>query len=167
MLPLLLSLKVALGENNAVQMAADVPDSTSTSLRVVTPPPLSSPVREAERVCGKVSSTVFPYNIPFGAHYSTKIEKMSQALALKFGKCPTELKFVYDSHRISRNDTLRDIGFQDGDTIFCFPEQTGGKPVIYLFSPIEQEVAIKLSLTNKWRFSAIYPGVPPRITTRH
>lgn len=36
----------------------------------------------------------------------------------------------------------------------------GGKPVIYLFSPIEQEVSVQLSLVNEWRFSAVYPVVP-------
>ncbi|KAK0480773.1 hypothetical protein IW261DRAFT_1685299 [Armillaria novae-zelandiae] len=34
-----------------------------------------------------------------------------------------------------------------------------GKPVIYLFSPIEQEVSVQQSLINEWRFSAVYPVV--------
>lgn len=176
-LPLLLSLKITLGENNLVHIAAPgmvrmtedcflrltvciVPDSTSTPVRGVTPPPLSSPVREAEKFSGKITSDVFPYNISFTAHYSTKIEKVIQAIAPKFGKCPTVLKFIYGDYRIDQNSTFGDIGFQDGDTIFCFPEQTGGKPVIYLFSPIEQEVSVQLSLVNEWRFSAVYPVVP-------
>ncbi|KAK0238179.1 hypothetical protein EDD85DRAFT_1005714 [Armillaria nabsnona] len=159
-LPLLLSLKITLGENNAVHIAAPVPDSTSTPVRGVTPPPLSSPVREAEKFSGKIASDVFPYDISFTAHYSTKIEKMIQAIAPKFGICPTVLKFIYGDYRIDRNSTFGDIGFQDGDTIFCFPERTGGKPVIYLFSLIEQEVSVQLSLVNEWRFSAVYPVVP-------
>ncbi|KAK0220013.1 hypothetical protein IW262DRAFT_1381981 [Armillaria fumosa] len=85
---------------------------------------------------------------------------MMQVIARKFGECPTKLKFFYGDDQIDHNSTLSGIGFQDGDTIFCFPEQTGGKPVIYLFSPIEQEVSVKLSLVNEWRLSAIYPVVP-------
>ncbi|TFK53741.1 hypothetical protein OE88DRAFT_1626659 [Heliocybe sulcata] len=39
-------------------------------------------------------------------------------------------------------------------------ELVGGKPVIYLFSPTEQEVAVTISLVPQWSFSAIYPVVP-------
>ncbi|EFI26609.1 ubiquitin family protein [Coprinopsis cinerea okayama7 len=38
--------------------------------------------------------------------------------------------------------------------------QRGGKPVIYVFSPIEREVSVKLSLVPQWELSAIYPVVP-------
>jgi hypothetical protein len=34
------------------------------------------------------------------------------------------------------------------------------KPVIYLFSPVDRDASIKLSLSSDWSFSTIYPEVP-------
>jgi len=42
-----------------------------------------------------------------------------------------------------------------------------GKPVIYLFSPSEIEVSVKLSLIPEWNISAIYPVVPIKSPTAH
>jgi hypothetical protein len=36
----------------------------------------------------------------------------------------------------------------------------GKKPVIYLFSPKDIDVAVKLSLVPMWSFSSVYPIVP-------
>ncbi|KAF8215610.1 hypothetical protein K438DRAFT_1523318, partial [Mycena galopus ATCC 62051] len=41
--------------------------------------------------------------------------------------------------------------------------QRGGKPVIYLYSPVEAEVSVALTLTRDWSFSAIYPVVPTKL----
>ncbi|KAG7087635.1 hypothetical protein E1B28_013583 [Marasmius oreades] len=35
-----------------------------------------------------------------------------------------------------------------------------GKPVIYLFSPLEREVRVRLGLAPQWSISALYPVVP-------
>ncbi|KAJ7129884.1 hypothetical protein C8R43DRAFT_896591 [Mycena crocata] len=43
-----------------------------------------------------------------------------------------------------------------------FHEQRGGKPVIYLYSPMERDVSVALTLTPEWSFSAVYPVVPTK-----
>ncbi|KAF9061948.1 hypothetical protein BDP27DRAFT_1234272 [Rhodocollybia butyracea] len=51
---------------------------------------------------------------------------------------------------------------EDGDIVNIYPEQTGGKPIIYIFPPTGQEemdVSVSLSLIQQWKFSAIYPVV--------
>jgi len=54
----------------------------------------------------------------------------------------------------------------DGDIINLWVEQVGGKPVIYLYSPSDVDVSVKLSLSPEWSFSAIYPVVAPKQENR-
>ncbi|KAJ7118098.1 hypothetical protein C8R44DRAFT_832240 [Mycena epipterygia] len=42
------------------------------------------------------------------------------------------------------------------------PTLRGGKPVIYLFSPVVVDAAVRLTLTRDWDLSAIYPVVPQK-----
>ncbi|EUC55128.1 ubiquitin family protein, putative [Rhizoctonia solani AG-3 Rhs1AP] len=58
-------------------------------------------------------------------------------------------------------DTLARHRIENGDEIEVMPIRTGGKPVIYLFSPLPiLDVRVQLSLVKAWRFSAIYPPTP-------
>lgn len=41
------------------------------------------------------------------------------------------------------------------------------KPVIYLYSPVDIDASVKLSLSPEWRFSAIYPVVTPKQNGEH
>ncbi|KAJ7662692.1 hypothetical protein DFH06DRAFT_987115 [Mycena polygramma] len=50
----------------------------------------------------------------------------------------------------------------NGANIDIFESQSGGKPVIYIYSPTETEVSVALMLTSEWDFSTIYPVVPTK-----
>ena len=65
-----------------------------------------------------------------------------------------------EAQRCSEFDTVEKIGLEDGDGLHLLEKVTGGKPVIYLFSPKMLEAEVKLSLIPQWNFSAIYPVVP-------
>ncbi|KAK0192574.1 hypothetical protein F5146DRAFT_1190868 [Armillaria mellea] len=152
-----LSLKITLDERELIapHLVTDVP------VRAAPPPPLLSTVGSAERVSGKVidrSSSLIEMH--FTASYSAKIAKLFPLFASKIGACLNEIQFLYEGLRIHHDTTFAEVDFLDGDIINCRRLQVGGKPVIYLFSPIEQEVSVQLSLVNEWCFSAVYPVVP-------
>ncbi|KAF9059741.1 hypothetical protein BDP27DRAFT_1453066 [Rhodocollybia butyracea] len=57
---------------------------------------------------------------------------------------------------------LGKLGMEDGDEVLVYTEQTGGKPVIYVFPPAgreEMDVSVCVSLVPQWKFSAVYPVV--------
>ncbi|KAF5328175.1 hypothetical protein D9619_013438 [Psilocybe cf. subviscida] len=60
------------------------------------------------------------------------------------------------------NKSIGEYGIQDGDDIWLFRHQIGGKPVIYLFPPegTDVDAEVRLELLPEWRFSAVYPVVP-------
>ncbi len=60
--------------------------------------------------------------------------------------------------RISPNDTPATLGMENHAIIDVHRSRQGGKPVIYLFSPIElPSVNVALTLCNEWEYSAVYP----------
>ncbi|KAG2031489.1 ubiquitin family protein [Suillus americanus] len=58
--------------------------------------------------------------------------------------------------------SIKSYDIEDGDLINFRMEQVGGKPVIYLYSPSDVDISVKLSLSPEWSFSAIYPFVTPK-----
>ncbi|CAE6458904.1 unnamed protein product [Rhizoctonia solani] len=67
----------------------------------------------------------------------------------------------FDGSIMGDNDTFAQHRVQNGDEIEVIPIRTGGKPVIYLFSPSPiLDVRVQLSLVKAWCFSAIYPPTP-------
>ncbi|KAJ7762975.1 hypothetical protein B0H16DRAFT_1368537 [Mycena metata] len=75
---------------------------------------------------------------------------------------PFAIEYLAKGCRVSDDDTPASLGVEDGDDFFVYERQVGGKPVIYLFSPVEKEVTVSLTLTREWSFSAIYPVVPAK-----
>lgn len=63
---------------------------------------------------------------------------------------------------VENDKSVGEYGIRDGDDIWLFRHQIGGKPVIYLFPPegTEVDVEVRLELVPEWRFSAVYPVVP-------
>jgi hypothetical protein len=56
------------------------------------------------------------------------------------------------------SDTPATLDLYHGDIVEVLKERVGGKPVIYLFSPIElPSVNVALTLCNEWEYSAVYP----------
>ena len=88
-----------------------------------------------------------------------KIAKIRSAVEERWGSGP-DWRLHFGNKRCSESDTIEEMGIGDGDTLYLFLEQRGGKPVIYLFSPKTLEAEVKLSLIPQWNLSAIYPVVP-------
>ncbi|KAG8895811.1 hypothetical protein FRC00_006876 [Tulasnella sp. 408] len=61
------------------------------------------------------------------------------------------------SCRINPDETASDVYSRSGADIDVIIEQTGGKPVIYLFPPQQLEATVRLSLEPSWKFDAVYP----------
>jgi hypothetical protein len=74
-------------------------------------------------------------------------------------------RFIYNGRRLDGDKTFQDYRMQDGDTIHVSSVQYGGKPVIYLLSPVELNASITLSLAPEWSLTAVYPIVPIKSST--
>ncbi|KIK33074.1 hypothetical protein CY34DRAFT_18617 [Suillus luteus UH-Slu-Lm8-n1] len=64
----------------------------------------------------------------------------------------------FQNIEISR-DTQSDIGTTSQGTICLFVTPLTKKPIIYLYSPSDIDVSVKLSLIPEWSLSVIYPVV--------
>ena len=102
--------------------------------------------------------------LTLSASKSTLIRAVRAAAAEKLGERPEDFEVFYDEGYVDCGDTLGSLEVNDGDEMELHEKQTGGKPVIYLHSPFDIDASVKLSLIAEWRFSAVYPAVPPKIT---
>lgn len=76
----------------------------------------------------------------------------------------SEIKFQCDGNRLTDLDLIGDtVAWNEDDdyqvVVDAHLVQSGGKPVIYLFSPTDIDATVNLSLVPSWKFSAIYPVV--------
>ncbi|KAG2113793.1 uncharacterized protein F5147DRAFT_787794 [Suillus discolor] len=77
------------------------------------------------------------------------------------GRRPTDIKAVWGGAIMRDDRSIGSYSIEDGDSItlqagpLCF-----AKPVIYLHSPSDIDVSVKLSLIPEWSLSVIYPIVP-------
>lgn len=84
------------------------------------------------------------------------------------GRRPTDIKAVWDGSIMRDDRSIGSYNIEDGDSInlqagpLCF-----AKPVIYLHSPSDIDVSVKLSLIPEWSLSVIYPIVPMDEHRRH
>ncbi|ESK94669.1 ubiquitin family protein [Moniliophthora roreri MCA 2997] len=69
-------------------------------------------------------------------------------------------RLIITDRQLENDRTLKDYNVQLGSTrIFLILRVVGGKPVIYLFSPREQEARVQLGIGPELRFTALYPVV--------
>ncbi|KAF8994267.1 hypothetical protein BDZ89DRAFT_1085267 [Hymenopellis radicata] len=61
--------------------------------------------------------------------------------------------------------TLAGYNIRKDSTIDLTLRLRGGKPVIYLHSPIEIDASVRVALLHDWAFSAVYPVVPTKRTS--
>ncbi|KAG2335782.1 hypothetical protein BDR05DRAFT_971431 [Suillus weaverae] len=94
--------------------------------------------------------------------FTTRVQKLVEYVALKLGHCSTDYRAIFAGSRMDHNRSIGSYGVNKGDIIYIQTEQLGGKPVIYLYSPSDVDVSVKLSLSPEWSFSAIYPVVTPK-----
>ena len=81
---------------------------------------------------------------------------------------PTDYaRLIFAGQQLENNRTLYDYSIGHDAVIHLVLRLRGGKPVIYLFSPSNIEVSVKLSLVPEWNISAIYPVVPIKPSSAH
>ncbi|KAK7452162.1 hypothetical protein VKT23_020790 [Stygiomarasmius scandens] len=68
-------------------------------------------------------------------------------------------RLIFSRKQLEDGKTLSSYSIRHGSTIHVVVRLRGDKPVIYLQSPKEMQVTVKLSLSSSWSFSAIYPMV--------
>ncbi|KAJ7828776.1 hypothetical protein B0H14DRAFT_2452256 [Mycena olivaceomarginata] len=95
---------------------------------------------------------------------TTPFIKVKALLAEKYGRCHRSYTLDFDGFRLSGDDTPASRGIENNDSILVYLEQVGGKPVIYVYSPVEIDATVALTLSREWSFSAIYPVVPVKPT---
>ncbi|KAG1736357.1 hypothetical protein EDB19DRAFT_1721864 [Suillus lakei] len=90
---------------------------------------------------------------------TTQIQKIVDYAARRAGNCSANYRAVWAGLRMDHKSSIGSYDVENGDSMRFWVEQTGGKPVIYLYSPTDVDVSVKLSLSPEWSFSAIYPVV--------
>lgn len=139
------------------QKDAATPCSSTISLTSAVIPILTPTSANSGRIAllfrhssGRVSLSMSP---------DSPLEKALPWTAQRLGKCKDDIYFIFDGIRVSWQ-TPAELNMKDGDILDVLDHQVGGKPVIYLYSPVELDVTVSLSLVPAWSFSAIYPVVP-------
>lgn len=98
----------------------------------------------------------------------TRVATLLNRAAEALNKEASELRYFVDGEYLHHQGVVGDVLWEKDEdyplTIDIFPVQSGGKPVIYLFSPMEMDATVNLSLVPSWKFSAIYPVVPTKIS---
>lgn len=99
----------------------------------------------------------------FKVRKSTAMYKLLQTAYTRFGFDGSHYKaWSEKSGVVNPSQTVGYYGLEDGDEVLLIPEQVGGKPIIYLYSPTAIDASVKLRLIPEWQFSAVYPVVPTK-----
>ncbi|KAK7452159.1 hypothetical protein VKT23_020789 [Stygiomarasmius scandens] len=87
------------------------------------------------------------------------VENFKRLIEEREGTPSEEQWLIFAGRAMQNKDTLSSSGLLHKSTVHLFKRLRGGKPVIYLQSPQEIHVTVKLSLVPSWSFSSIYPMV--------
>ncbi|KIY63108.1 hypothetical protein CYLTODRAFT_494168 [Cylindrobasidium torrendii FP15055 ss-10] len=101
-----------------------------------------------------------------GGRYTLNVASTSTVYDVKLAvesildECTDDHKLLLDGSQLIESQSLRSYGIDSESTVLLVPTLRGGKPVIYLTSPIQIDATVRVSLTKDWSFSALYPVVP-------
>ncbi|KAG1851689.1 hypothetical protein F4604DRAFT_1959187 [Suillus subluteus] len=111
---------------------------------------------------------------------ATRVDKLVADASRMLGYCPTDFKATWGGTTMRQDWSIGSYSIKDGDSINLqalpsigsynikdgdfhdireLAHVRGGKPVIYLYSPSDIDVSVKLSLVPEWSLSVIYPVV--------
>jgi hypothetical protein len=100
---------------------------------------------------GEIRSTEIPR--------STRVDALVADASRMMGYCPTNIRAIWSGTIMRQDWSIGSYNIMDGDSVNLQASLRGGKPVIYLYSPSDIDVSVKLSLIPEWSLSAIYPVV--------
>ena len=101
----------------------------------------------------------------FRVNENTPFRKVMDTWERQHGRCDDNVMYFFDGMRVAHSDTPRNLHMVDGDELLATRQAVGGKPVIYLFSPKDIRVRVRMTLIPQWELSAVYPVVPIKITS--
>ncbi|KAG2140417.1 hypothetical protein BD769DRAFT_1430011 [Suillus cothurnatus] len=88
-----------------------------------------------------------------------RVDKLVTDTSQILGLCPTDIMAVWGGAIMRGDWSIKSYNIKDGDSINLQAALRIAKPVIYLYSPSDIEVSVKLSLIPEWTLSVIYPFV--------
>ncbi|KAG1851695.1 hypothetical protein F4604DRAFT_2045770 [Suillus subluteus] len=88
-----------------------------------------------------------------------RVDKLVADASHILGRCPTDIMAVWGGAILRGDLSIGSYSIKDGDTINLQASLRIAKPVIYLYSPSDIDVSVKLSLIPECSLSVIYPVV--------
>ncbi|KAG1844203.1 hypothetical protein DFJ58DRAFT_31194 [Suillus subalutaceus] len=90
-----------------------------------------------------------------------RVDKLVADASHILGRCPTDIMAVWGGAILRGDLSIGSYNIKDGDSINLQLQASLriAKPVIYLYSPSDIDVSVKLSLIPEWSLSVIYPVV--------
>ncbi|KAK0470992.1 hypothetical protein IW261DRAFT_1513954 [Armillaria novae-zelandiae] len=130
------------------------------NIRVISrPSPTSSPASPSAQMqlfvrtpAGKTVTVTLPTD--------ASVDNLVVNLQDREGIPPDQQKLIFGGKKLEFARQLADYGIQNQSTIDLVQIWRGGKPVIYLLSPLPLYATVRLSLVKCWSFSTIYPSAP-------
>ncbi|KAH8908727.1 hypothetical protein BR93DRAFT_976850 [Coniochaeta sp. PMI_546] len=106
--------------------------------------------------------------IRFVCEPSTIIIQLRWAIRAAEGIPPDQTQLVFAGKRLVDGKAFEDYGIHDGSTIHLVLTLRGGKPAIYLLSPVLlEDVNVSVTLSPQWSFTVLYPLAKPVTDAKH
>jgi len=79
-----------------------------------------------EYICLRVITSDMTNEVHFRVKATTSLSRLKRSYCSKLGFQVEELRFVFDGHRITDDDTPKKLGMINDDVIEIYQERTGG-----------------------------------------
>ncbi|OIW29916.1 hypothetical protein CONLIGDRAFT_351623 [Coniochaeta ligniaria NRRL 30616] len=104
----------------------------------------------------------------FVCETSTTVVQLQSRMQDVEGIPPDQMWLIYAGREIFPPIALGEYGIHDGSVIALRLRLRGGKPAIYLLSPVVlEDVNVSVTLSPEWSFTVLYPLAKPITDTKH